>query len=174
MHHPSWFLVCIALPAAASAGDVYKCVTGSAVAYQSVPCGMGQIEARLPKLPEYADPPERDAAAAPASSPDSASAPDAPPASPVTASESPPSRRGFPFRTTIGLGMTDDQVLNTPGWGRPDRILQTRESHRWHETWSYSRRAGARKLSFTNGKLTQIDSGTEIAVPLQVASVTAR
>jgi hypothetical protein len=59
-----WIVFALALPAAASAGDVFDCVTGRAKP-PSVRCPDGQVERLLPPLPGYADPPTRDPATAP-------------------------------------------------------------------------------------------------------------
>jgi hypothetical protein len=169
----AWIFVGLVAPGFASASDVYKCVDDSAVAYQGVPCSTGQVEARLPRLPDYADPPERDAASAPTASPESTAAAPLPPQEALAGTQ-PVSQRGFPYRTTIGLGMTDDQVLNTAHWGRPARILRTRESRRWSEQWTYARADGVRRLSFTNGRLTKIEMGGDDTLPLQIAGLAAR
>jgi hypothetical protein len=56
--------------------------------------------------------------------------------------------------------MTDDEVLNTPGAGVPNRISRTRDARAWHEVWFYLLRDGTvRELSFTNGTLMAIDTG---------------
>ncbi len=159
------------LSPAASADDVYKCLTGSGVAYQAAPCGESQVQARLPRLPDYADPPERDGASDRTAATGVAAPPaEAPPAEPIAAA----SQRGFPFRATIALGMTDDQVLNVPRWGRPGSIVRTRGHHRWHEVWIYARADGVRRLSFTNGRLTDMEMEAEPAEPTQVASLSLR
>jgi hypothetical protein len=51
--------------------------------------------------------------------------------------------------------MTDDEVLNLPGWGRPARIVRTHEPRRWHEEWTYDAR---RHLHFVNGTLVGADT----------------
>jgi hypothetical protein len=61
-------------------------------------------------------------------------------------------------RTTIALGMSDDEVLNLPGWGVPNRIERSRDGRIYHESWSYRQPNGdARWLRFTNARLTGID-----------------
>ena len=167
----AWVLLCIGLSTTASASDVYKCVSGTGVAYQKAPCSEGQLEASVLRLPDYADPPQRDGAMAPTASPDPAAPPsDAASVRQTAAAPTTVARRGFPFRTTIGLGMTDDQALNTPHWGPPSRITRARERRGWHEAWVYVRGDGVRKLSFTNGTLTGIDAGTRADAALRFAS----
>ena len=72
------------------------------------------------------------------------------------------SQQAFPYRASISLGMTDDQVLNIPSWGRPSRIERSGRHRGWRETWIYDRDPGleaARQLSFVDGRLTSIDVG---------------
>ena len=75
MARVAWLLFCMTLSTAASADEVYECVTGSGVGYQATPCGEGEVQARLPRLPDYADPPERDPASAPPAARDVAAPP---------------------------------------------------------------------------------------------------
>ncbi len=56
----------------------------------------------------------------------------------------------------IAAGMTDDEVLNAPNGGVPDRIDRAREGHTWRELWFYQTREGVRALQFLNGRLTGI------------------
>ncbi len=59
-----------ALAPGASAQDIQKCVSDeNVVAYQDAPCQAGTIDAGILRLPEYADPPQRDAASAPGAEP---------------------------------------------------------------------------------------------------------
>lgn len=62
--------------------------------------------------------------------------------------------------------MTDDEVLNLPGWGRPAAISRTRLPRQWREEWFYdaSRAAGARQLLFVNGKLDAVE--TDLVEPI--------
>ena len=61
----AWLLVCIGLATASQAQEIRKCVADGVVAYQNAPCSDGQAEAGVLKLPDYADPPQRDGATAP-------------------------------------------------------------------------------------------------------------
>ncbi|MGE5170784.1 MAG: hypothetical protein ACM3JC_10510 [Rudaea sp.] len=156
-----------ALAPAANAQDIYKCVgDGNIVAYQNAPCEAGSIDAGILRLPDYADPPQRDAASAPAAEPPTPSvAPDATRSDAQTLA----GMRAFPFRRTIALGITDDQVLNIADWGRPTKIARDRWRHGFRERWVYEAADGVRALSFVNGRLVDIDSG--LAAPERLASL---
>lgn len=56
----------LTLAAGAQAQDIRKCIDHGVVTYRNAPCSAGQVDAGLVKLPDYADPPQRDAASAPA------------------------------------------------------------------------------------------------------------
>jgi hypothetical protein len=169
MKHAFWLLIGVGFATAAPAQEIHKCLADDSVAYQSAPCGDGQVEARLPKLPDYADPAQRDGASGPAFDSSAAPVPDSADSAPTQA-HVPASQAAFPFRTSIALGMTDDQVLNIPAWGRPSRITRTGRSRGWHEAWTYARGDDVRELDFVNGKLAHID--TETAAPAQLAGLT--
>ena len=54
--------------------------------------------------------------------------------------------------------MTDDEVLNLPGWGRPATIARTRAPREWREDWTYDAGpSGPRQLHFVKGKLTAVE-----------------
>ena len=87
--------------------DIYKCVDGGATSYQAMPCARGQAR-RVPVRIAEASPqvarertPPRSAVASGAD----------------RASEAPGTR------TAVELGISDDEVLNMPGWGRPTQIV---------------------------------------------------
>ncbi|HET7095839.1 MAG TPA: hypothetical protein VFJ68_00520 [Casimicrobiaceae bacterium] len=65
----------------------------------------------------------------------------------------------LPWRqATICIGMTDDEVLNLPGWGRPAKIVRTRAPREWREQWFYDTRfASPRQLFFVNGTLATVE-----------------
>jgi hypothetical protein len=141
--------------ALAGAQDVFKCVDGGATAYQSAPCANGQAETRMTIAPSQ---PRADIQAAALPSP-----PPSPPA--------PQSLRPW-RRTTLTLGMSDDEVLNLPGWGRPSRISRVRMSRVWREEWTYGQSAaGERHLHFANARLVDI---VDKPPPDQVAQLTLR
>ncbi len=61
-------------------------------------------------------------------------------------------------QATICIGMTDDEVLNLPGWGRPAKIVRTRAPREWREQWFYDTRfASPRQLFFVNGTLATVE-----------------
>jgi len=60
---------------------------------------------------------------------------------------------------SLCIGITDDEVLNLAGWGRPSNIARVRSGRSWQEQWTYvSRAAGSRRLQFVNGKLASVES----------------
>lgn len=123
----------------ACAGTIYKCTArGMAVAYQSTPCGSDDAERRVARF---------------AGLPDAM----APPALPADSATVPRAKDGPWPRRPIALGMTDDEVLNMPAWGRPERIVRSRLARGWQEVWSYPDAWGAeRLLVFSNGRLADI------------------
>jgi hypothetical protein len=135
------------LPLLGHAQEVHKCVSADGVTYQGLPCA-GE-EAPIP------------ASAATATQTTRPSGAGAPP----ECGPRPLSPPRLPWRqATICIGMTDDEVLNLPGWGRPARIVRTREQRRWHEDWTYDARLdGRRHLHFINGTLAAAE--TEVAEP---------
>ncbi|HJU22289.1 MAG TPA: hypothetical protein VJ891_07245 [Casimicrobiaceae bacterium] len=156
MKHRAWLFGLVVVASAAGAQDIHKCVGDTGVvAYQNVPCSRGQVDAGLLKLPDYADPAKRDGASAPPLDDVAAPASAAPsPATPFPSTQD--AQNAFPFRTTIRLGMTDDQVLNMPGWGVPTRIVRNGRHRGWREEWTYEAGDQYRQLSFVNGRLESI------------------
>ncbi len=132
-------MVGLALAGAACAGTIYKCAGRGTVTYQSMPCGSDAAALRVARFggPADAVPPPILAADAP------------------LASGRP---KGGPWpKRGIALGMSDDEVLNMPAWGRPARIVRTRLARGWQEVWSYQDAWGAeRQLVFTNARLADI------------------
>ena len=60
-------------------------------------------------------------------------------------------------RTSLSFGMSDDEVLNLPDWGRPRRIDRGRTSRGWHEEWTYGQPGtGERHLHFANARLVEV------------------
>lgn len=159
MTHAAWLSIPIAfaLASAGEAQEIHKCVGDGGIIYQNAPCTGGQIDAGVLRLPGYADPPERDGATSP-------SIEDAPSAQPVEAPQpfapepaAPDGRDAFPFRTSIALGISDDQVLNLPQWGRPTRIERSGRHGGWREVWTYARGPDVRQLAFVGGRLAGIE-----------------
>jgi hypothetical protein len=151
MRTTTW-LKCCALAGALAAGtapaaeaqDIFKCVEGGATAYQSTPCANGQIE--LPMT--------RGVAASGVPHPRV----DGQTSEPVPLPAGPPLRIGGPWRlTTLRLGMSDDEVLNLPGWGRPGRVTRVRMPRVWREEWIYGQSmTGERHLYFANARLVDV------------------
>src|SRR3977135_896695 len=97
------FLLCAVTLAATpfvSAQDIYKCVEGNATAYQSMPCPNGQVEMRMNTVAQARSDVQRPA--------------------PLNSTRPPPRSNVWPWRRTLTLGMSDDEVLNLPGWGIPE------------------------------------------------------
>jgi hypothetical protein len=160
--------VALALAAGANAQGIRRCVDNGVVGYQTMPCGVGQLDAGLVKLPDYADPPQRDGATAPAQNAYGSTATGDDLVTPVPVPSPASSQAAFPFRTSIALGMTDDQVLNIPQWGRPTRIERSGRHRGWRETWTYARPSELRTLTFVEGRLANIDVETPAT---QIASI---
>ena len=138
-----------------SAGEIYKCVDDGGTAYQSVPCAAGASEIRLARSPL-------------------AGAILAPTPRPEAARRYP--RKPGPWKhRVLTLGMSDDEVLNLPGWGRPTRITRVRLPREWREEWIYdSGLLAEQRLYFANTKLVDI-----VAVPsegriVETAALTAQ
>ena len=122
----------------ASAGDIYKCVDGGATSYQSTPCGRGQHETPIKITSFFLQ-----------------AAPDQSMAAPVAAMQ--PRKRGPWKHATVEIGISDDEVLNMPGWGRPAQISRSRARFGWEEVWRYGNGySGQRELRFVNARLTDI------------------
>ena len=158
-------LLSAALPFAATA-QVHKCITADSVVYRDTPCDAGHahvvlIKAKTAPRIEHSPPVStsntaRTDAAATANSAASAS----------YFAETPLPAPG----TAISLGMSDLEVLNLRGWGRPSKINRTKVNGVWREQWVYAAATGPLKpvLQFANGKLAAIDS-EPVEAPLQQA-----
>jgi hypothetical protein len=141
------------VPLAAGAQEIYKCVSAEGISYQGRPCDGRQAVASI----AAGNSSQLIRAADAQSTPECAPRPRAPPR--------------LPWRqATICIGMTDDEVLNLPGWGRPDRIVRTREQRLWREDWTYDAPLAARRfLYFVNGTLAAV--GTEPVVDVSKGSL---
>ena len=145
----------IGWPIAGYAQAIHKCMAPEGTAYQSAPCGTGASDIviasnageRASPLPA-ATPPRR----------------------------APETRGGRVFwRTSIALGMSDDEVLNLPSWGRPSAITRSKFNRIWHEEWLYRWRiGGTSRLSFANGRLTAVETGAGEADPETQVNLTLR
>lgn len=123
------------------AATVYKCTGRGSVTYQSMPCGTDAATLRVARFGGQGD------AVAPP-----------PETVPGNAFAVGGRAKGGPWpKRSIALGMTDDEVLNMPAWGRPARIVRTRLARGWQEVWSYPDAWGAeRQLVFSNARLADI------------------
>jgi hypothetical protein len=139
-------LICacmLLVPLLASAQEIHKCVSADGITYQGHPCDGRDATASAPVGNTSSTIRVSNVQATPECGP----RPRTPPR--------------LPWRqATICIGMTDDEVLNLPGWGRPDKIVRTREQRLWHESWTYDdvRFAARRLLRFVNGNLAAVDT----------------
>ena len=138
IHRALLCLVGLCFPLFVHGQEVHKCETPDGITYQSFPCE-GR-EAAMIIVAKPADTPNARTTA------DCGARPD-------------PTSRLLWRRTALCIGMTDDEVLNLPGWGRPAKIVRTRAQRVWREQWLYDARAdAARQLHFVNGKLALIET----------------
>ena len=141
----------LAVASVACAEPIFKCVDRGATAYQSTPCEAGAIETRV---------------AAGASSPPVTVVAREPPPQPARQ----PSRKAGPWsHEALTLGMSDDEVLNMPGWGRPGSISRARMPREWREEWVYRKGTDEEDhLHFVNARLVDIEikPGTDQIVQL--------
>jgi hypothetical protein len=156
----------VALSGDVYAAEIHKCANRGAIAYQTSPCGDEQTEVAVLTT--------RDARA-PAESGTSLAARDEPSRSVerVDTAGGPRGARWRPFaRMAIAVGMTDDEVLNTPNGGVPTKISRLREGHVWRERWTYAARDGTlRELEFVNGTLASIVDGASQSPSLRLAAL---
>jgi len=154
-----WFgtLCVVVCSLAANAQAIHKCLAPEGTVYQSAPCGSGASDiliasagsSEIPSTSRAAEPPSRRAASS-------------------------GTRRVF-WRTSIAIGMSDDEVLNLPSWGRPSAITRSKSNRIWHEDWLYRWRiGGTSRLSFANGRLTAVETGAGEADPETRVSLTLR
>jgi hypothetical protein len=133
---------CLCFAAAANAEGIHKCVTRGGTVYQGSPCAGAEAPLSIALAPAMYVP----AAPEVPATPDCASA-GGPPARP-------PWRHG-----AICIGMSDDEVLNLAGWGRPARIIRKRTHGGWEEDWTYDERAAnAATLRFVNARLAAVET----------------
>ncbi|MEO7725886.1 MAG: DUF4124 domain-containing protein [Burkholderiales bacterium] len=128
-------LCCAALPLAARA-EIYKCNSDNSIVYQDVPCKPGQTAMDVAVIPIRLLEPNS--------------------VSPLNLRQDPlpPSQLQS---TALALGMSDTEVLNMRGWGRPSKIHRSRVKNTWHEEWIYGPPDEPKQqLEFANGKLAAI------------------
>jgi hypothetical protein len=134
----------IAYPLAGHAQPIHKCLTPDGVVYQSMPCASGAGDVVIASLGSV-----RAESTPRAEAPTATSARREPGAN---------SKRVF-WRTSIAIGMSDDEVLNLPAWGRPSAITRSKANRVWYEEWIYRwRMGGTSRLSFANGRLTGVET----------------
>ena len=137
----------IAYPLVGHAQAIHKCLAPGGVAYQSMPCASGAGDIVIASLDKVRAEP--------------ASLAEAPVASPAKRERGPNpanSKRVF-WRTSIAIGMSDDEVLNLPAWGRPSAITRSKADRGWYEEWTYRwRMGGTSRLQFANGRLTGVET----------------
>ena len=142
----------IAYPLAGNAQAIHKCLAPDGVAYQSMPCASGAGDVVIASLGSVRTEP--------------ASRAEAPAATPSRREPGASSKRVF-WRTSIAIGMSDDEVLNLPAWGRPSTITRSKANRVWYEEWIYRwRMGGTSRLSFANGRLVGMGTAAE-AEPAQ-------
>ena len=147
-------IVWLAFPLACEA-DIYKCTNADAIVYQDSPCAEGRNQTQTRVVSTTTSVRLNDNGATPL-----LSGREARPILPVG-------------RTTLILGMSDDEVLNLPSWGRPKKITRNKANRVWHEQWVYvSPAEGEKHLHFANGKLTAIETERVETAALQLVSVT--
>ena len=137
------------------AGDIYRCAMPAGVVYQDAPCAKPQDGVRM-------DAARLAAAGVATSHDDAAQQPRASSSSDVPACNARAASRARTLwrRTALCIGMTDDEVLNLKGWGRPTKIVRTRVPREWREEWTYETPTTApRALHFVNGALVIVDAG---------------
>ena len=141
-------LCSIAYPLIGDAQAIHKCLAPDGVAYQSMPCASGAGDIVIASLGSVrVDPAARTEAST---------------ATPARRDPGSNSKRVF-WRTSIAIGMSDDEVLNLPAWGRPSTITRSKANRVWYEEWVYRwRMGGTSRLSFANGRLVGMGTAAEI------------
>ena len=140
------FLFCC-LPMSAAGQGIYRCSGTGGTVYQDTPCAAGQSSTPL-TMARGTTLTQRDAH----------------PTLGAQCTSRTGGRAALPFRPMVlCLGMSDDEVLNLPRWGRPVRITRTKANRTWQEQWEYGSPATstARRLHFVNGRLTTIEADVD-------------
>jgi hypothetical protein len=146
----------IAYPLAADAQAIHKCLAPDGVAYQSMPCASGAGDVVIASLGGVR-----------ADSAPRAEAPTAAAARRERDANSANSKRVF-WRTSIAIGMSDDEVLNLGAWGKPSTITRSKANRVWYEEWIYRwRMGGTSRLQFANGRLTAVETAAAAAEPAE-------
>jgi len=128
------FLCLPSFVAAQTVQPIHKCVMADGITYQGTPCGSDAVVAQVSARPTES----------------------------VSALAMPDCGRHsrLPFgHGSLCMGITDDEVLNLPAWGRPSAIVRSRSGRAWQELWTYDGRSGGtRRLQFLNGKLASVET----------------
>src|SRR5688572_4196820 len=143
--------ICSMMLPLAAAAQVHKCSTPESIVYRDTPCAEGHTQVLLHK-------PKSAARAEPAVRIESQVRADAGAITAVSMQERP---IALPAPgTAISLGMTDLEVLNLRGWGRPSKIARSKVNGVWREQWSYTPPAHGPKpvLQFVNARLAAIET----------------
>ena len=157
----------IALAGDLHAAEIHKCANRGAIAYQTSPCGDEQTEVAVLTTRDARVPAEAGSPQAARDEPASRSF------KRLDAAGGPRGARWRPFaRMAIAVGMTDDEVLNTPNGGVPTTISRSREGRVWRERWTYAARDGTlRELEFVNGTLASIVDDASQTPSLRLAAL---
>jgi hypothetical protein len=157
-----WTAVALAIASVAHAEEIHKCTGPDGIVYQNLPCAAGQREQdmdAMTSIQRAASSRDTDASAPQGQGPRASSPALYSNRRDRTAARPPQSGRyaGTPFAaTTLFIGMTDTQVLNLPGWGRPARISRSKDSQGWREQWVYRNSSDQSSLLyFQNGRLVE-------------------
>jgi hypothetical protein len=161
---PLWVLGLFALATLGQAQEIHKCAGQDGITYQSIPCPSGQQEQAFASIARNQNRQEQ----APASVTRYENARDGY----ISRSREANRYAGTPFAaTTLFIGMTDTQVLNLPGWGRPSQILRAKAKQGWREQWIYKDAAEDwRFLYFENGHLVTREEAPAPSMQARISS----
>ena len=152
------------LASLAQALEIHKCAGQDGITYQNIPCPTGQQEQAFASIARNQSREEQ--ASASATRNENARVA-------YTARSREANRyAGTPFAaTTLFIGMTDTQVLNLQGWGRPSQIVRTRANPGWRERWIYKDAAEEwRLLYFDNGRLVTREEAPAPSMQARISS----
>src|SRR5688572_16679561 len=158
--------ICSMMLPLAAAAQVHKCSTPESIVYRDTPCAEGHTQVLLHK-------PKSAARAEPAVRIESQARADASAITPVSVEERP---IALPAPgTAISLGMTDLEVLNLRGWGRPSKISRSKVNGVWREQWIYTPPAEGPKpvLQFVNARLAAIEAEPSESSPQPAIRLTS-
>lgn len=141
----------LACAGVAHSQNIYKCTSADGLVYRDTPCA---IEDRQQTLVVASS---RNASGEP-SHRESGQAE----SSPRNSSDF---RVGLPLGALhLTVGMTDTQVLNLAGWGRPAQIIRSKAVRTFREEWIYNRAGDEKHLYFENGRLASRDDISSLPV----------